>query len=170
MKILEVKKYPDPVLSETTEEIKEIDDNLRELALDMVETMVTADGVGLAGPQVGISKKIIALQTGEGPKVFFNPVIIKYSKKKQRAEEGCLSFPGIRLRIRRPYRVEIKAVDIDGNEVSIKAEDLVSRIFQHEIDHLDGIFFINRASLWQQLKIRKILKKLERNYGKQRHN
>ena len=149
-------KYPDSVLRNKSEPVSEITEEIKKLGQDMVETMVAAQGIGLSAPQVGELKRVIVVQTEKGPKVFINPQIIKKSKEMDLGEEGCLSFPKLFLKIKRPKEVEIKAMDGDGRK--IKAEGLLARILQHEIDHLDGILFIDRISLWQKFKL-KLLKK-----------
>jgi len=149
-------KYPDSVLRNKSEPVSEITEEIKKLGQDMVETMVAAQGIGLSAPQVGELKRVIVVQTEKGPKVFINPQIIKKSKETEIEEEGCLSFPNFFLKIKRPKEVEIKAMDGDGRK--IKAEGLLARILKHEIDHLDGILFIDRISLWQKFKL-KLLKK-----------
>jgi peptide deformylase len=155
MAILEIKKYPDPILRKKCQEVKEMTEEIRDLFQDMIQTMTKNQGIGLAAPQIGILKRIIVVQTENATQAFINPKIIKESKEIDLGEEGCLSFPGLFLKIKRAKEVEVKALDIKGNEIRIKAEGLVARIFQHEIDHLDGILFIDRISFWQRLKIKK---------------
>lgn len=159
MAIMEIKKYPDPVLRKKTGRVKEITPEIKKLAEDMIETMLKSEpeGVGLAAPQVGISKKIFVAQVGREPRVFVNPEIVKKSKKTEIMEEGCLSLPGIWLKIKRAKKIELDALDINGQKLKIKAEGLFARILQHEIDHLEGTLIIDKASFWQ--KIRRTLKK-----------
>jgi len=157
MATLEIKKYPDPVLKKKAVEIAEISSDIKRLAQDLAETMVKRDGVGLAAQQVGELKRIIAVQTEESPIVFINPKIIKKSKETEVMEEGCLSFPNLYLKIKRPREVEIEALSIDGEKKQIKAEGLLVRVLQHEIDHLDGILFIDRIGFFQRLKLKKKL-------------
>lgn len=159
MSVLDVKKYPDPVLRKRASEIREITPEIRKLAADIAETMLKEDGVGLAAPQVGISQKIIAVQTENGPSVFINPKIIKKYGKKVSMEEGCLSLPGIWLKIKRPEGAEIEAIDLDGKKLNIKAEGFQARVFQHEIDHLNGVLIIDRVGLFSRLKAKKQLKR-----------
>jgi len=159
MSILDVKKYPDPVLRKKASDIEEITPEVMKLAEDMAETMLKEDGVGLAGPQVGISKKIIAVQTENGPSVFINPKIVKKYGGKVSMEEGCLSLPGIWFKIKRSNVAEIEAIDPKGRKLNIKAEGFQARIFQHEIDHLDGVLIIDRVGLLKKLKAKKKLKK-----------
>jgi peptide deformylase len=150
--ILEIKKYPDPVLKQKTEEVKEISKEIEVLIGNMVETMQKKDGLGLAAPQVGVAKKIIVVQSSKGPMAFINPCIISKSKEKEIVEEGCLSFPGVWLKIKRSKGVEINALNIEGKEINLKAVGLLARILQHEIDHLEGKLIINRLSFFQKLK------------------
>lgn len=144
------------------EEIKEITPEIKKLAEDMMETMVKhePEGVGLSAPQVGELKRIIAVQTEQGPAVFINPKIIKKTRETEVMEEGCLSFPGIWLKIKRARGVEVAALDKDGKKIRIKAERILARILQHEIDHLDGILFIDRIGFFQELKLGKQFKAL----------
>jgi len=164
MAILKIKKYPDPILRKKCQEVKEVTEEIKNLGWDMVETMTEKKGIGLAAPQVGQLKRIIVVQpirkrTPEErseikPQIFINPKIIKKSRETIIDEEGCLSFPGLWLRIKRAKRVEIEALNENGEKISLKAEGLPARVLQHEIDHLDGILFIDRLSFWQKLKIK----------------
>ncbi len=155
---LTIKSYSNPVLRKKSEEIKEITPEIKRLALDMVETMVKNKGLGLAAPQVGISKRIVAVLLAEGPKIFINPKITKKEKETEIAEEGCLCFPNLFLDIKRAKSVAIKAIDVEGKEMEFFVDGLTARIFQHEIDHLNGILFFDKISFWQRLKLRKKLK------------
>ena len=168
MAILEIKKYPNPILRKKCLEVKEVTEEIKNLGWDMVETMVENEGIGLAAPQVGELKRIIVVhpiqertieeKTTKKPQIFINPKIIKKTKEMEIDEEGCLSFPGLFLKIKRAKEVEIEAQNEKGEKIRIETEGLPARIFQHEIDHLDGILFIDRISFWQKLKIRKKLK------------
>lgn len=144
MAIRNIRYNSDEVLRKRSKEIGEIDNKIRELALDMVETMYKFDGVGLAAPQVGILKRLIVIDPGTGPKVLINPVITK-SSGNQTCEEGCLSFPNMFGNVDRPANVTVEAYDIDGKKIKIKAKELEAVILCHEIDHLDGILFIDKA-------------------------
>ncbi len=156
MAILKIKKYPDPILREKCEEVKEVNEEIKKLVDDMIETMQKNDGAGLAAPQVGVSKRVIVVETEKGPVGFVNPKIVKKGKETVIEEEGCLSFPGLWLKIKRWKKVDIEALDGDGKKV--KAENLLASILQHEIDHLDGILYIDRIGFWQRWKIRNKLK------------
>ena len=161
--ILPIKKYPDPVLRKKCQEVKELTEEIKKLGLDMLETMIVNQGVGLAAPQVGELKRIIVVHpilkrtpeeiAARTPQVFINPKIIKKSRETIIEEEGCLSFPNLFLKIRRAKEVEIEALNENGEKIHFKVEGLAARVFQHEIDHLDGILFIDRLSFWQKLKI-----------------
>src|SRR5215469_3856645 len=148
--ILKIVKYPEPVLSQPGEPVTEFNDELRELVSDMFETMYSAQGIGLAAPQVGVSKRltVIDLSLGKDPGaklVLINPEII-FSEGKLYEEEGCLSFPEIREKIVRAAKVRIRAQDENGKWFEKDGEELMSRCMQHEIDHLNGILFLFRMS------------------------
>jgi len=159
---LKIKKYSDPILRVKCEEVKEITDEVRDFAQKMLRTMHRGDGIGLAAPQVGDNRKIIIIDIGHGSISLINPKIIKKSDKMTSEFEGCLSLPGINLRIKRPKTVEIEAYLLEREQnVRIKAEDLLARDFQHEIDHLSGVLIIDKVSLFKRLKaIKKLKKKL----------
>jgi peptide deformylase len=161
--ILKIVKYPEPVLSQPGEPVTEFDNNLRKLVADMFETMYAAQGIGLAAPQVGISKRftVIDLSMGKDPAqklVLINPEII-HRDGKLYEEEGCLSFPDIREKIVRAANVRIRAQNEHGKWFEMDGEELLARCFQHEIDHVDGMLFIFRMSaLKRDLTLRKIRK------------
>lgn len=136
----------DEVLRKRSREIEEIDDKIRELAKDMMDTMHKYEGVGLAGPQVGILKRIIVIDLYEENTQFvlINPKIIS-EKGEQLVDEGCLSFPNQYGKIRRPKEVVVIALDLDGNEIKLKAKDLLAQALCHEIDHLNGIVFVDKV-------------------------
>ena len=164
----EIIKYPNPILRKKCEEVEKITPEIKKLIEDMIETMKKNDGVGLAAPQVGELKRIIAVhlvkeRTSEEkvevePRVFINPKIVKKSKEDELEEEGCLSFPGLWLKIKRAKEVEVEALNEKGEKIHLKAQGLPARILQHEIDHLDGILFVDRINFWQKLKIRSKLR------------
>ncbi|MGA3134561.1 MAG: peptide deformylase [Terracidiphilus sp.] len=161
--ILKILKYPEPVLSQPGEPVTEFDAELRKLVADMFETTYASQGIGLAAPQVGVSKRVavIDLSMGKEPKdklVLVNPEII-YSADKQYEEEGCLSFPDIREKVVRHAKVRVRAQDERGKWFEMDGEELLSRCLQHEIDHVDGILFLFRMSaLKRNLNLRKIRK------------
>jgi peptide deformylase len=161
--ILKIVKYPEPVLSQPGEPVTEFDTELKKLADDMFETMYASQGIGLAAPQVAVAKRVtvIDLSGGKDPAqklVLVNPEII-FREGKQYEEEGCLSFPEIREKVQRASKVKVRAQDLKGKWFEMDGEELLSRAFQHEIDHLDGMLFIFRmSSLKRDLVLRKIRK------------
>jgi peptide deformylase len=161
--ILKIVKYPDPVLSRPGEPVTEFNDELRRLVADMFETTYANQGIGLAAPQVGVSRRVttIDLSMGKEPDdklVFVNPEIV-FSDGKVYEEEGCLSFPDIREKVVRAAKVRVRAQDAHGKWFEMDGEDLMARCLQHEIDHLDGMLFIFRMStLKRNLNLRKIRK------------
>lgn len=161
--IREIVKYPDPILQRPTEKITEFNDELRQLADDMFESMYKAAGIGLAAPQIGLSKRItvIDLSNKENPAekiILINPEIVE-KEGRQYAEEGCLSLPDIREKVSRASRVKVRAQDLQGEWFELEGTELLARAFQHEIDHLDGILFLWRLSaLKRDLILRKIRK------------
>lgn len=164
--ILPIVKYPDPILQKPTELVTEFNEELQTLVDNMFESMYHYQGIGLAAPQVGVSKRlaIVDLSLGKDPEqkiVLVNPEII-VSEGKQFEEEGCLSFPEIREKVTRAFHVRVKAQNTKGEWFEREAEELLSRCFQHEIDHLDGMLFIFRiSSLKRDFALRKI-RKLQR--------
>jgi peptide deformylase len=161
--VREIVKYPDPVLERAGAPVTEFNDELRALVDDMFESMYAAKGIGLAAPQVGLSKRltVIDLSFKERPEekiVLINPEII-FREGKQYEEEGCLSLPEIRDKVSRAAKVRVRAQDVNGKWFEINGEELLARAFQHEIDHLDGILFIRRLSaLKRDLILRRIRK------------
>jgi len=161
--ILKIVKYPEPVLSQPGEPVTEFNAELRKLVADMFETTYASQGVGLAAPQVGVSKRlaVIDLSMGKDPKdklVLINPEII-FTDGRLYEEEGCLSFPEIREKVVRHAKVRVRAQDEKGKWFEMEGDDLLARCFQHEIDHTDGMLFIFRMSaLKRDLTLRKIRK------------
>lgn len=144
MAIRQIRLNGDEILRKKAREVDTVDDKIRELLHDMLETMHKYNGVGLAGPQVGILKRVIVidLYDGEEPLLLVNPKIIK-SKGKQEVDEGCLSFPNEYAKIIRPKEVVVEALNENGEKVKIVAKDLLAQALSHEIDHLDGILFVD---------------------------
>ena len=130
----------DPVLTKKCREITEITPKIRELAEDMLDTMYEANGVGLAGPQVGVLKRIVVIDIGEGPVVMINPVILETS-----GEQGCLSLPGKAGTVTRPNYVKARAFDLDMEEYEIEGTELMARAICHELDHLDGHMYTEKV-------------------------
>lgn len=160
MSILDIKKEKDPILRKKAEGVKDFNDQIRTLISDMKETMDKNKGVGLAAPQVGISKRIIVVNTPEGVMGFVNPKITKMGERTSFEEEGCLSLPGLYLKIKRAGEVEIETLDESGKKIKIQVKDIVARIFQHEVDHLNGILIVDRYGKFNLVleKIKNFLK------------
>jgi peptide deformylase len=144
--ILEIIIEPNPILRKKSAEIKNINDKqFQQLCLDMAETMKKKDGVGLAAPQIGQNIRLIIINTKEGAVCMINPKIIKKSLTKEWGEEGCISVPNVFGQVKRCKKIICKYLNKDGKEVKINAKGLMARVIQHEIDHLDGILFIDKA-------------------------
>lgn len=141
----EIIKEGDEVLRKNCHKVEKFDEKLHALLDDMYETMQEANGVGLAAPQVGILRRIAVVDVGDGKIELVNPEIIKESGE-QTGDEGCLSFPGKWGEVTRPMKVTVKAQDRYGNEFKIKGTELLARAFCHEIDHLDGVVFIDKVN------------------------
>lgn len=139
-----VVRYGDPVLRTRAEEVREINDEIKELIERMYVVMAESHGLGLAAPQIGVSKRVFTYDVGEGPHALINPKVLR-SSGEEIATEGCLSIPGLQGDVARASRVTVTGIDENGRKVKIKAEGLLARVFQHEIDHLDGKVFIDRA-------------------------
>ena len=143
--LLEIKEYPSPILREKTAKIKNpLAPEIQELILNMTETMHKAQGLGLAASQVGFNLRLCIIETEDNFFTLINPKITAKSRKKISANEGCLSFPGIFLSISRASEVQVRYLDQAGAPQKIKATGLLARALQHEIDHLDGVLFIDR--------------------------
>ena len=165
--IREIVKYPDPILQKPAELVTEFDDDLRTLVDDMFESMYAAHGIGLAAPQIGISKQltVIDLSFKKNPEekiVLINPEIID-REGKQSEEEGCLSLPEIREKVSRALRVRVRAQDAYGKWFEIDGDELLARAFQHEIDHLEGILFIFRVSALKRDLLLRRIRKMQKN-------
>jgi len=158
--MLKIVTYPNPVLRQKAEPLEDIDDSIRRLIDGMAEVMYSDDGVGLAAPQVGVSERLIVLDAGEGLMSFVNPEIIQKREDEETVEEGCLSLPGIRLEISRPTRIAVRGLNEKGEPVEMEIEGLLARVFQHEIDHLNGILIIDYASSLQRTLMKSRLKEL----------
>ena len=167
VKIHEVVKYPDPVLARPGAPVTVFDDALRRLVAEMFESMYAAQGIGLAAPQISISQRITVIDVSfkKDPKdklVLINPEVLE-TRGKQVEEEGCLSLPDIREKVQRAAWVKVKAQNEHGEWFEVEGEELLARALLHEIDHLDGVLFIDRISrLKRELVLRKI-KKLQKN-------
>lgn len=140
----EIVRYGNPVLRQRAEEVVEFNDEIKTLIERMYVIMAEARGYGLAAPQIGLSKRIFTYDIGEGPHALINAKILK-SSGEEIGVEGCLSIPGLQGDVARANRVVVSGIDENGQKVKIKAEGLLARVFQHEIDHLDGTVFVDRA-------------------------
>jgi peptide deformylase len=145
--ILPIRRFGDPVLREPAQDVERFDVSLDKLADDMLETMYDAPGVGLAGPQVGVSLRVIVFddQSGSGPRKLCNPILHDL-EGEQEGEEGCLSIPGMYFPTRRAMFCRVEGVQLDGTPTSFQAEGFLARIMQHETDHVNGVLFIDRLS------------------------
>lgn len=164
---MDILLYPEASLKETARPIEKIDDRVRAIAREMLETMYDARGVGLAGPQVGYPYRLITVNLSGKPedaRVYVNPDV-QESGGDDVTEEGCLSFPGLLARVHRASAVHVTALDLDGQAVELDAKGLLARAFQHEADHLDGILIVNRLSTSERAKHRGFLRGLERAAG-----
>lgn len=144
MALRNIRTEGDPVLRKVCKEVKECDERTKQLIDDMLETMYEADGVGLAAPQVGILKRIVVIDVGEGPVIMINPVILE-TKGSQTGQEGCLSIPGKAGIVTRPAYVKAKAYDENMNEYVVEGEELFARAICHELAHLDGDVYIDHV-------------------------
>jgi len=156
---LTIRQYGDPVLKERTREVEDIDAAVVSLVDSMIETMYAAPGSGLAANQVGVQRRIFVYDTGDGDgaRTIINPRILE-SDGEWVFEEGCLSIPGLSWEIVRPNAVHLVGLDLDGNEISIEATEYEGRVFQHELDHLDGILLVERLNDDQRKEALKILR------------
>ncbi len=157
--------YGNETLRKTAAEISAVDGNIQSLIDEMFPIMYKNDGIGLAAPQVGVSLRLIVVDTKEkdgSPFVLINPVITDHSSKTVDYEEGCLSLPGIFSTVSRPDKVTVTALDREGKETVIEAKGLLARVFQHEIDHLDGHLFIDRIDPDERNEFRHALKKIKK--------
>ena len=152
-----IRVYGDPVLTQATLEVTEIDGRIAALADTMIETMYAAPGVGLAANQIGVQKRLFVYDPGDGARVVINPTIVE-SEGEYAYEEGCLSVPGLSWEIVRPNRVHLIGRDLDGNEISLEADELEGRIFQHELDHLDGVLLVERLDDDQRRAAKRLLR------------
>jgi peptide deformylase len=159
--VLKLQKYGSPILREKAALVNKVDHEIRELVENMIETMYAEGGVGLAAPQVGVSKRIIVIDTEEkGVIVLINPFIVK-REGESKEEEGCLSVPGIYSPVRRSSMITVDAMDMDEQKIRITQEGFLAIVLQHEIDHLDGYLFIDRLSPAKRLMIKDQLKEIE---------
>lgn len=166
--MLKIVKYPSATLKRKAEEVQQITPDLLSLAVQMELAMEKNQGIGLAAPQVGFSKQIIVVKDKRNNQAFLNPKIVFKGKEQETDEEGCLSLPGLFLPIKRAETIKVSCYTKEGKPVVIEAAGLASRIFQHEIDHLQGKLIIERITPFLRWKIRKELGELEKKSKKQK--
>jgi peptide deformylase len=167
MPVLKIITYGNPILAKRAEPVQKIDQELRDLAHNMVLTMHAAPGIGLAAPQVSVSKRLITvdLSVGERPEdliILANPEILE-KEGETYMEEGCLSVPGIEEKVSRPAKVKVKGLDLEGEEKFIEASGTLARVFCHEIDHINGRLFIQNLTPLKRALIKKKLKKQQKS-------
>ena len=164
MTILTILTAPDPVLKKKAAKIEAVDDRIRRLMDDMIDTMYDAPGIGLAAPQVGVSERVVVMDIGRTdenrqPICMGNPEIVWVSDEDNTYEEGCLSVPEHYAEVVRPKAVKVKFLDRDNNPAEIETDGLLATVIQHELDHLDGVLFIDHlTSLKRNMILRKLLK------------
>lgn len=151
MAVLPIREFGDPVLRKKAKRVIRVNKGVRDTLDTMLDTMRAVSGAGLAAPQIGLSRRLVVIDTGEGPYSLINPEIIDRSEETETAWEGCLSWPGYVGEVERHARVSVKALDRDGHETWIEGEGLLARALQHEIDHLDGILYIDRATMVKEV-------------------
>lgn len=164
MALLKIVKYGDPVLETPGDPVTEFDDKLKKLVSDMFETMYSAPGVGLAAPQVGVSKRLFVMDCSGGKDpaqrvALINPVILRV-EGEQNGDEGCLSFPDIFLPVKRSLRAVVQAQDTDGNEFEVDGLELTARCMLHETDHCDGIVFLDHTTPLKRELVKRKIKKM----------
>jgi peptide deformylase len=162
---LEILEFPDPRLRTVAKPVETVDDALRKLIDDMIETMYEASGIGLAASQVNVHKRLLVIdvsETRDQPLVFVNPEITPLTENLAPYEEGCLSVPGFYEKVERPSRVRINALDRNGEPFEIETDGLLATCIQHEIDHLDGKLFVDYVSRLKRDRIKKKLQKVHR--------
>jgi len=157
---VEIRTYGDPVLRKKAEPVDSVGPEEQKLFDEMEQVMNCAQGVGLAAPQVGISKQMIVVDVGQGPLKLANPKIIK-SEGSKVAEEGCLSLPGVSIKVKRAFKITVEALNYDNQKVSVEAGDLAARAIQHEIDHLSGTLIVDRTGFWSKFSLLKKLRQLK---------
>jgi peptide deformylase len=167
-----IRIYPDPVLRVRCPEVESFDEELRKLAADMVETMHDAPGIGLAAPQIGVETRLVVvdLSVGEDPEqlhVLANPEVVEEDGSGTEIE-GCLSIPGITDKVTRPLSIRLRARNLDGERVELDAEDWLARAILHEIDHIDGVLFVDHLRGLRRERVKRQLKKLGEGGGRAR--
>jgi peptide deformylase len=178
MALRDILRFPDSRLRQRSLEVGEVDDDLRQLIADMAETMAAANGAGLAAIQVGAPLRLFIIDSGvaggpeeAAPRVFINPQIVEISQESQTGDEGCLSFPGIYVPVKRGMRAKVRATDLDGNVFELDGEALLARALQHETDHLNGRLLIDQVGpVKREIIKRKLRKDLEAERDKRDGN
>lgn len=170
MAILDIVYFGDPKLEKVSEPVSEVTPEIRKLARDMFETMYYTNGVGLSAPQIGVSKRLLVIDVSGGEDrskqlVVVNPVVVETSGT-QTGREGCLSFPGLFASVTRPNFARIRGLNLDGKEVEVEGTELLARALLHEIDHLDGILFIQRMKKPDREVIVRKMKKIKTQIDK----
>lgn len=163
MPVLRIRIYGDPALKMKAMPVGKVGPQEKKLLEDMAETMYSANGVGLAATQVGVCKQLVVVDAGNGLLKLANPKIVR-AECKRIGEEGCLSFPQIVVKIKRPQRIVLEAVNQDGINIRIEAEGLLARVLQHEIDHLMGVVIIDRIGLRQRVLIARELRQIKKSF------
>ena len=169
MPVLEIKLLPDPILRKKASPLEKVSEEVKKILNDMAETMYNAPGIGLAGNQVGVLKRLVVMDCSteeEDPNLIkmINPEIVNSSDEKEELEEGCLSIPDHKSIVKRPANVKVKYLNIDGIEKILDAEGLLAACVQHEIDHLNGILFVDHISrIKRDMILRKVKKQLREN-------
>lgn len=166
MAILPIRLYPDSILRQPCKSVEVFDDSLARLVSDMVETMVAAPGIGLAAPQVGVSCRLAVVDLSIGKKeedllVLVNPRLSQQSGSWE-DEEGCLSIPGLNERVSRPERLRVEAQDLTGVPFTFEADGMLARVVSHEVDHLQGVLFVDHLSGLRRERARRVLRRLSR--------
>lgn len=166
MSVLKIVHYPEPVLLVPGEPVTKFDDDLKKLVEDMFETMYASRGVGLAAPQVGVSKRLFVMDCSGGHDpaqrlVLINPEVLRV-EDEQVGEEGCLSFPGIYFNVRRDLRAIVRAHDVNGQVFEVDGTELTARCMLHETDHCDGIVFIDKTTTLKREMVKRKIKKLQK--------
>jgi len=162
----DIRIYPDPILRKKAQPVENIDGKVKAIADRMAKAMYANKGIGLAAPQIGILSRILIVDIGEGCKVLINPEIVE-GEGESVLEEGCLSLPTIEVPVKRMEKVFIRGRNLEGKEVNLELFGFPGRVYQHEIDHLNGILIIHHISrLKRELLVKKFLKEIKRSQGK----
>ena len=164
MALRKILTEPNKILRQKSLIVESVDENIQKLMDDMLDTMYAAPGIGLAAPQIGVQKRLFVYDWGSGPGVLINPEI-RDVDGEWTFEEGCLSIPGLSWELLRPKQIHIVGLDIDGKEVSIEADELESRLFQHEMDHLNGVLLVDHLDEDQRREANKTLMGISESVG-----